>query len=76
MTEDEGRKLAKNYELEYFEVSALSDIKVRTLFEQAADRMVEFLTKSEGEQMDAKALDKIGIKKFSDLSNLDTSISV
>ncbi len=37
--------------------------------------MYEFLSTTEGEQMDAKALDKIGIKKFGDMSLLNTEMS-
>ena len=61
--------------MQYFEVSALNNTNINELFENAVSKIYSVITSKENEEMDDKALDKIGIKKFGDISGGGANLS-
>ena len=74
---DEGEALAKSNNMHYFEVSALNNTNIKQLFEDAVSKIYTIITSKENEEIDDKTLDKIGIKKFGDISGggMETSMA-
>ena len=61
--------------MEYFEVSALNNTNIKQLFENAISKIYTIITSKENEEIDDRTLDKIGIKKFGDISSIGTSMA-
>ena len=49
-------------------MSALNNTNIKQLFEDAVSKIYTIITSKENEEIDDKTLDKIGIKKFGDIS--------
>jgi len=60
--------------MQYFEVSALNNTKIKQLFEDAVSKIYTLITSKENEELDDKTLDKIGIKKLGDIKTMAVSM--